>query len=391
MRSVAVTGTGIVSPVGSDPAAFAAAIRGGRCPIRPLPDARVPGGQHAVGAPADDAPPGPGRARAMVTAAAAAALQGSDGDEGGTGLVLGTSLGDIETALDEHLRFVRGEAPDHRRFLDAQPDGLTEAVARELGLGGPRLTLSCACTSGASGLGLALDRIRSGGLGRVVVAAVDTLNDFVLCGFSSLWALTSDLPRPFDTARTGMALGECAVAFLVEDVDEARRRGARIHAIVEGYGASGDAVHITAPDRSGTGAARALADALKDAAWLPASVDYLNVHATGSLYNDAMILRAIHTVFTDRATDIPVSSVNPATGHTLGSAGLAEALATILALEKGFVPPTANLQAPEEPEMKLVRGEALPTPLRRALSLTTGFGGANTALALSLPDGGGRP
>lgn len=238
-------------------------------------------------------------------------------------------------------------------------------------------------------MGLALDWIRLGRIKRCLVTAVDTINDFVLCGFSSLWALTSSPPKPFDTARTGMALGETAVAFLVEAVEEnSIPDTARV--FVDGYGASCDAVHITAPDRTGGGAFRAMKQALEDAHWNTDDVDYLNVHATGSLYNDSMILKAVDNLFPQRATTIPISSVNPCTGHTLGAAGLAELYGTILAMENDFVPPTPNLTAPEREDMNLVTDAAVECKISRAISLTTGFGGANTAVAIAaLPGKGG--
>jgi len=387
MQQVVITGLGIVSPAGSDETSFAAAVRDGTCPIHSLPDARVPQGQKAVGAPVHDDGVAEGRAPRMLVRACRTALHNA-GLEGTAPLecavLVGTSLGDMDEAMTRHRRqLVAGGTDD---VLTCQPEWLARNLADEFGLVGPRVTLSCACTSGTSALGMALDGIRLGRFRRCLVAAVDSLNDFVLCGFASLWALTPDTPRPFDTARTGMALGETAAAFLLEPADDASARGATVRALLAGYGASGDAVHITAPDRSGKGAARAMAAALTDAGWNPTDVDYLNVHATGSAYNDSMILAALRDVFGDHAGALPVSSVNPCTGHTLGAAGLAEAIATVLAMHGGFVPPTPNLATPEADDLILVRDEPLHRPLHRSLSLTTGFGGANTAVALEIPE-----
>ena len=387
MNKALISGLGIVSPAGCDEEAFKTSVRDGYCPIEPLPEARVPEGQNAVGAPIAEEKEREGRATRMLERACRQALTNAGLGEGiDCAIFVGTSLGDIDSTLTHHKAQMESkeEAPS---ILPFQPENLARHLATKLKLNGAHVTLSCACTSGTSALGMALDWIRLGRAKRCLVCAVDSLNDFVLCGFSSLWALTSDTPRPFDTARTGMALGETAAAFIVEDEAILKERNGKARAVLSGYGASGDAVHITAPDRKGGGAQRALDQAINDAKWEANSVDYLNVHATGSLYNDSMILAATRTVFGDYATKLPISSVNPCTGHTLGAAGLAEAVATLLAMEDEYIPPTPNLQAPEADDLQLVRDNALSRPVKRAVSLTTGFGGANTAVAIELPKG----
>jgi 3-oxoacyl-(acyl-carrier-protein) synthase len=395
VRSAVITGYGIVCPAGDTASDFAAAIRAGACPIVPLPDVRVPAGQRAVGARYDRDGRPEGRAHRMLAAAASQALDaaGLSGRERPDktlrcATVTGTSLGDVDAWLALRRERPVPDAETAALLPRCRPEALARELAEAFELVGPRLTLSCACTSGVNGLGVALDWIRAGTVDRCLVAAVDTLNDFVLCGFSSLWALTQDAPRPFDRARTGMALGEAAAAVMVEAAETA---GARGRACLAGFGASGDARHITAPDREGAGAARSLRAALGDAGWEPADVDYLNVHATGSLYNDTMIAAAVRAVFGERAGAVPVSSVNPTTGHTLGAAGLVEAVATLLAMEGSFVPPTPNLEAPEAEDLDLVREAPRIRSLRRTVSLTTGFGGANVAVALERRrDGGAR-
>ena len=387
MKQALISGLGIVSPAGCDEKAFESAVRQGHCPIKPMPEARVPEGQSAVGAPIDEEEEREGRATRMLERACRQALTNTGLQEGiECAIFVGTSLGDIDSALSHHKAQIETREIQES-ILPFQPENLARHLATQLKLDGPRITLSCACTSGTSALGMALDWIRLGRAKRCLVCAVDSLNDFVLCGFSSLWALTSDTPRPFDTARTGMALGETAAAFVVEESEILSERNGKARAILSGYGASGDAVHITAPDKTGGGAQRALEQAIKDAKWEPKTVDYLNVHATGSLYNDSMILAATRTVFGDYASQLPISSVNPCTGHTLGAAGLAEAVATLLAMEERYIPPTPNLLAPEAEDLQLVRDKALECSVERAVSLTTGFGGANTAVAIELPEG----
>ena len=388
MKKAVITGLGIESPAGSSDLDVLHSIKKAQCPVKPIPEAKVPPGQSAVGATITSTSTTSGRAIEILLKSCANALNldilQKNYPPADCAVIVGTSLGDIDSAIESYMNGndSSGSMENPSRILNA-PHNLAQIVSSTFNLKGPKVTLSCACTSGTSGMGLALDWIRLGRIKRCLVSAVDTINDFVLCGFSSLWALTTSPPKPFDTARTGMALGETAVSFLVEAVDnDSLEQTATIRAYIEGYGASCDAVHITAPDRSGAGAERAIKEAIKDANWNCDDVDYLNVHATGSLYNDSMILKAIESLFGERAHSIPISSVNPCTGHTLGAAGLAELYATIIASENSFIPPTPNLTAPEREDMNLVTGEALHRDISRSISLTTGFGGSNTAIAV---------
>jgi len=392
VKKAFITGLGIVSPAGSAENDVLNTIKSGLCPVHPIPKAKIPEGQKAVGGLVSEIKGRKERANRLLIESCETALQqaGYTGYEKNIdcAVIVGTSLGDIDSAIAAQENPIDDELLSAHNIVNA-PHNLAQLISEKFNLKGPVLTLSCACTSGTSGMGLALDMIRLGRIKRCLVTAVDTINDFVLCGFSSLWALTSSPPKPFDTARTGMALGETAVAFMVEGIDESNKEEAKKQgpstrrAIIEGYGASCDAVHITAPDRSGAGAARAINQAIIDADWTYKDVEYLNVHATGSLYNDSMILKAIETVFKERAKTIPISSVNPCTGHTLGAAGLTELFATILATENHFIPPTPNLTAPEREDMNLVIGKSVEVNATRSISLTTGFGGANTALAIT--------
>jgi 3-oxoacyl-[acyl-carrier-protein] synthase II len=397
VKKAVITGLGIVCPAGSTEIDVINTIKSGLCPIHPIPDARIPDGQKAVGAIIPNVPERKERANNLLIKSCETALKQAGYLDFSKfvdcAIIVGTSLGDIDSAIISHENSSKHDNSSNQHFKDSHlivnaPHNLAQAISDKFNLRGPRLTLSCACTSGTSGMGLALDWIRLGRIKRCLVTAVDTINDFVLCGFSSLWALTSSPPKPFDTARTGMALGETAVAFMVEACDEResnKKSASRNRAVIEGYGASCDAVHITAPDRTGAGAERAINEAIADAGWTYKDVEYLNVHGTGSLYNDSMILKAIDNVFKERATTIPISSVNPCTGHTLGAAGLTELFATILATESHFIPPTPNLTAPERDDMNLVTVESIITRATRSISLTTGFGGANTALAITTP------
>jgi len=387
MSQRAITGLGIQCAGGRDEQAYRTSIREGTCRVQRLDNARVPSNQTAVGLPIEGLASTPDRALHLLYEAVAQALEGAELKPSQNtelplemAIITGTSLGVIDSTIESHrVAIAQGTSADS--IQQHQPECLARHLAEQFGIIGPRLSLSCACTSATSALGIACDWLDTGRISRCLVAGVDTLNDFVLCGFSSLWALTGNEPRPFDKSRDGMALGEAAAALILERVEEP----SRIRAILAGYGASGDAVHITAPDRTGAGAARAMEYALSDADWTPEQVEYVNVHATGSVFNDSMILGAIDTVFGTNERELPISSVNPVTGHTLGVAGLLEVVATILAMEAQFIPPTPNLHDPERQGISLVMGHAIERSYHKALSLTTGFGGANTAIALERP------
>ncbi len=202
-------------------------------------------------------------------------------------------------------------------------------------------------------------------------------------GFNALHALSLEPCRPFDRRRSGLSLGEGAAILVVESAAQAARRGARAHAELVGWGNSADAHHLTAPHPEGTGAILAMRRALANAALRPDDVDYINAHGTGTPLNDAVEAAAIGAVFGDAASRLAVSSTKGAVGHTLGAAGAIEALATILALRDGFIPPTVNLAEPEpEWALDLVPGRSRDATLRYALSNSYGFGGNNTSVVL---------
>jgi len=254
-------------------------------------------------------------------------------------------------------------------------------LARTLACRGPVATAQLACASGTHAIALAAHWVRTGRADVVLAGGADLLCRFVVSGFNCLRA-TADVARPFDAARRGLVLGEGGAIVVVEDATHAARRGARVRARVLGVGAAGDATHMTAPDREGGGAVRALRAALAGAATPPAAVGLVSAHGTGTPYNDAMEAAAITRVFGRRT--VPVNSIKGAIGHTLGAAGAFEAIVCARVLAEGRIPPTAGLATPDPAcdGLDLVKGTARARAVEVAVSSSSGFAGTNAALVL---------
>jgi 3-oxoacyl-[acyl-carrier-protein] synthase II len=262
-----------------------------------------------------------------------------------------------------------------------------DAIAAVFACNGPRLTVSTACSSGANALGIASDWIRQGRAAAVLCGGTDSLCRMTYSGFNALQALDARPCRPFDVDRAGLSLGEGAAMMVLEDEAHARRRGARVLGELVGYGVSGDAHHLTQPRPDGAGAVLAMRRALENAAVNADEIDYINAHGTGTPLNDVIETRAVKALFGGRAYRIPISSTKSAIGHTLGAAGALEAVASLLALRAGFVPPTVTLENPDpECDLDYVPKRARAAELRTVLSNSYGFGGNNTSLVLRRVD-----
>ncbi|HOG29384.1 MAG TPA: beta-ketoacyl-ACP synthase II [Vicinamibacterales bacterium] len=263
-------------------------------------------------------------------------------------------------------------------------------VSIRLGAKGPNLSTSTACAASAHAVGEASEIVRRGAADVMIAGGSEaSITAMGIGGFTAMRALSTrnDEPerasRPFDRDRDGFVVGEGAGIIVLEELESARRRGARIYAEVAGYGATGDAFHITAPSEDGDGAIRAMAAALASAGVSPSEVQYINAHGTSTPYNDKLETLAIRTLFGEHANALAVSSTKSMTGHLLGAAGGVETGITALAVFHQVMPPTINQDTPD-PECTLdyVPWTARKAPIGCALSNSFGFGGTNAALLL---------
>ena len=259
------------------------------------------------------------------------------------------------------------------------PCAHADTLAARFRLGGPRHTVVTACSSGAVALAEAAALIAAGVVDAALAGGVDAITRICFMGFNALKLLDPAPCRPFDRERRGMSIGEGAGFVVLEEAASARARGARAYAELAGYGMTTDAYHITAPEPEGDGMVRAIRAALTAARVSPAAVQYVNAHGTGTPQNDRVEARALERVFGEGA--LLMSSTKSMIGHTMAAAGSLEAIATVLALGHGVVPPTANLELPD-PD---VRFDCVPHASREAaldcaISNSFGFGGQNVTL-----------
>ena len=310
------------------------------------------------------------------------------------GVAMGSGIGGVNTLLDQWdtLR----EKGVRRVFPLAVPmlilNGPAASISLDLGARAGAHTLVSACSSGAEAIGYAMDMIRSGRADVVVTGGTEAaMHPMPIAGFAAMQALSTrnDDPeaasRPYDTGRDGFVLGEGAAVIVLESETHAKARGARIYAEVAGVGISSDAYHVAAPDPEGTGAARAMRDAVESAGLSPKDIVHINAHATSTPVGDIAESNAIRRAFGDDADHMPVSATKSMTGHLLGAAGALEAIFTILAIHHRLAPATINLDD-FDPEISLdvVHSEhrKLPEGDIAALNNSFGFGGHNLALTI---------
>jgi 3-oxoacyl-[acyl-carrier-protein] synthase-1/3-oxoacyl-[acyl-carrier-protein] synthase II len=293
------------------------------------------------------------------------------------GFVVGTSSGNICGPFESwHRRHLGGEAVEPEGCSRATP---TLEVARKLGFSGPVSTLSVACASGTAAFALALGWLQDDLADAVVLCGLDALSLYIHAGFSGLGALSSDTPRPFHPERDGLLLGEGAAALVVEPMAPGRS-DAHFLAEVGGVGLSTDAVHLTAPDRTGNGAARSMQQALDHPPLKAEDIDTLSVHGTGTVFNDAMESHALQQVF--GSAQVAAHGIKQSIGHTLGAAGAVEATVVVESLVRGQRPP-GPLQVAED--LPLPLPPSTDAPVRIALSTSSAFGGVNSAVVLGVP------
>jgi 3-oxoacyl-[acyl-carrier-protein] synthase II len=406
-RRIVVTGLGIVSPVGSSVAAAWDAILKGRSGIRPITAYDTSAfTTRFAGLVSDDFKAedwlGPKEVRKTDpfihygVAAAKQALKDSgievtDANRERIGILVGSGIGGIGF-IEDQCRALHEKGP--RRvspfFVPASIINMISGyISIDTGITGPNLAVVTACTTANHAIGLAARLIAAGDADVFIAGAGEAGScPSGMAGFCAARALSqrNDAPekasRPWDRDRDGFVLGDGAGVIVIEELEHARRRGARIYAELAGFGMSGDAYHITSPSEGGDGARRCMQLALADAGAAPAQVGYINAHGTSTLAGDVAETEAIKKVFGEHARRLPVSSTKSMTGHLLGAAGGVEAIFTILALRDQVLPPTINLDNPDPAcDLDYVPHQARAATFDLALSNSFGFGGTNGTLA----------
>jgi 3-oxoacyl-[acyl-carrier-protein] synthase II len=305
-------------------------------------------------------------------------------------VVVGSGIGGL-TTLFEQTKILLENGPSRMSpfmvpMMISDMAGAQVSIA--LGLKGPNLCTTSACSSSSDAIGVAYEVIKRGDAEAAITGGSEAIvNMLGICAFNALKALSTknDTPEqascPFDKERDGFIISEGACLLVLESLEHAKKRGANILAEVIAYGASADAYHITQPDNNGDGAARAMQLALKKAGITPSDIDYINAHGTSTAANDKMETKAIKTVFGEEAYSVPISSTKSMIGHLIGAAGAVEAAICTMIINNGIVPPTINLNHPDpDCDLDYVPNVARKVDVRTTLSSSFGFGGHNSVL-----------
>lgn len=413
-NAVVITGMGVVSPHGRGVRPLWDGLLAGRSAFAPLslfdvsafrnPLAGVAGGypppaDAGSGRDPQDLAAAP-RALRMLADAADEALQDALGVSSsaevpariaagklgeGCGIVAGTNFGGMSAA---ETALIAGRTNPARASLQSYLFGAAgNLLARRYGLQGPRLNVSLSCASGTAAIGLALDLVRRGRAPMALACGYDELSLYVYAGLSALRAITPETIRPFDARRKGTLFSEGAGVMVLESEAHARRRQApRIYAKILGRFMNNDAYHMTAPEQEARGIQALMRGALADAGVRGEDIGHVNLHATGTPYNDTIETKAMHAVFGARGRAIPVCSVKSSIGHCLGAAGIIESIAAVLTLREGKVPQVLGLEAEhKDPACDLLTPLGAPLALEKidtVLKTSYGFGGTNAAIVV---------
>lgn len=408
MRRVVITGVGAVSPNGLDAKSTFASLTAGESGIGPIRlfDASAMASQIAGECTGFDPETVVEKKRvregarfihlALAAAEEAVRAAGFEPDEAAkerVGTFIGVGFCGIEVFEQNHATYLeKGPRRISPYFIPATISNLAAGqVSMRFGFKGPSYCNTSACSSGGHAIGEAFEWIRRGGMDAAVAGGSEAaVTPMGIGGFAAMRALSkrNDAPeaasRPFDKGRDGFVMGEGAAVLVLEEREAAIARGATILAEIVGYGASSDAYHLTQPSPGGEGATRAMRAALEEAELAPSEVDYVNAHGTSTPTGDGQELMALRSVFGEHVSSgLWVSSTKSMTGHLLGAAGALEAVVTTLAIDRGVVPPTINLDDPDEEAagFELVPHEARERKIRAAISNSFGFGGTNVTLA----------
>jgi 3-oxoacyl-[acyl-carrier-protein] synthase II len=395
MRRVVITGLGLVTPIGAGRELFWKNLTAGVNGIGPVESFDTSAFPVHIGAEVKDFDPSGheelGRGSQLAVAAARMALDDSGinldaQDRSRIGVSMGTTSGEpgmIERYNDARKADGLGSIPAD--ILPKYPCNVVPSnIAIEFDLHGPCLMIPTACAAGNYAIGYGFDMIRSGRTDLMLAGGADPFSRITYMGFARLGAIAPERCQPFDKNRKGMVPGEGAAVLVLEPLDDAVARGATIYAEVLGYGVSCDSHHMTAAHPQGDGAIRAMAMALKESGRNTDEVDYISAHGTGTPTNDRVEAIAVRTLFGDRASHVPMSSIKSMIGHTMGAASAIEAVACSLAIHTGVIPPTMNFEEPDEgSNLDYVPNQARRTDPHIVLNNAYAFGGNNASLCLA--------
>ena len=411
MRRVAITGLGAVTPLGNDLPTTWAGLTGGRSGIAEIQAFDPSDFPVKIAGEVKDYDPTGATApkemrkldRNVLFALTAAKEALADADMNGhryeperLGVIVGNCIGGFNELMRQH-DVLRERGPDRvsPTFLaNVLVDSASGQLAIELGFRGPNYAVVSACATGSHALGEAAELVRRGDADAVIAGGTEScIHPLILAGFCSMRGLAAGdgdaakAARPFDARREGFVMAEGAAVFVLEELEAARARGARVYAEVLGYGASNDAHHMLQPDPESGGVVSMMRAALDRAGVDPNQVDYINAHGTGTPLGDLAETQAIKEVFGDHAYELAVSSTKSMLGHMFGAAGAIEAMACVLAIHEGVLPPTINYEEPDpDCDLDYVPNEAREAHVRVALSNAMGLGGHNGCVLIGRVD-----
>lgn len=411
-KRVVVTGLGILCPVGNSPDEAWQNAANGVSGARTIPEFEELGLKVTFGCQLKDYHPESHlskrdlRRTDPTTQLAHYVTQQAIGDAGleitdenskQVGCLIGTGIGGLQTLIDGVMKYLEnGHNSVSPLWLPMMlPDSPSGKVAIDFNLRGPNMSISTACATGNNSIGEAFEMIRRGAAKAMVTGSSEaSLLSLTIASLSNMGAISkrNDDPqgasRPFSADRDGFVVGEGAAVLILEELEFAKARGARIYAELKGYGSTCDAFHITAPMENGEGAQDAMRVALADAGLIPEDISYINAHGTSTSLNDASETRAIKNVFGDYAYQVSISSTKSVMGHLMGAAGSVEAVLSVKALEQQFIPPTINLNAPDpECDLNYTPNVGQASDIKHVMSNSFGFGGHNAVLIFGAYEG----